>query len=101
MVLNRATGEPFGAMEMVAKVPRSRRWLERRFKSEVGCSIYDYIIRERLRRAERLLLTQPGMSIQDIADACGFSSVKRLRIVFRKARGLSPTAFREQRGKKS
>ncbi len=88
--------EPFGAMEMVEKVPRSRRWLERRFKSEVGCSIYDYIIRERLRRAERLLLTQPALSIKDIAGASGFSSVKRLRIVFRRPSGLSPTAFREQ-----
>ncbi len=86
--------EAFGAMEMIEMVPVARRTILRRFKQELGSTIYEYICQERIRRAEHYLLHRPDMQIQEIADFCGFSSAKHLRNMLHKNRGVSPTAVR-------
>lgn len=50
----------------------------------------------RLRQAERLLLTDPGRRLAEVAAACGYADPFHFSRVFRRCRGLSPDAFRRR-----
>jgi AraC-like DNA-binding protein len=50
----------------------------------------------RLARAQRLLLSEPGLSIQVLAQRCGFTSAGYFNRVFRVATGVSPHRWRQQ-----
>jgi len=72
-----------------------RRNLERRFRSKLACSIHDAIIRARLNKAKRSLAeTSQPMAV--VAEQSGFSDAKKLSEYFRKATGLTPTAYRRR-----
>ncbi|MFH1477864.1 MAG: XylR family transcriptional regulator [Verrucomicrobiota bacterium] len=70
-----------------------RRNLERRFRNKLSCSIHDAIIRARINKAKRLLAeTNRDMTI--VAEQAGFPDSKKLSEHFRKATGLTPSAYR-------
>ncbi len=57
----------------------------------------EYLTHCRLEIAARLLLEQPGMSITDVAFACGFNSSQYFTTVFQARQGCTPSYFRSQR----
>lgn len=65
----------------------------RRFKSAIGMSPKEYIIRLRIDRARYLLLEEPS-SVSEIAHACGFESEYYFSSCFKKTVGVSPSDFR-------
>jgi AraC family transcriptional regulator len=69
----------------------------RAFKDTVGLTPYQYVLSERARRA-RALLSDPSLSLRDVALAVGFSDVSQLNRVFQKFAGVTPTAFRRETG---
>lgn len=69
----------------------------RAFKDTVGFTPYQYVQSERIRRA-RALLSNPDLSLGDVALAVGFSDASHLNRVFRKFVGVTPTAFRRENG---
>jgi len=72
-----------------------RRNLERRFREKLSCSIHEAIIRARINRAKRSLAeTNRPMAI--VAEQSGFSDSNKLGEHFRKATGLTPTAYRRR-----
>lgn len=81
--------------ELSEKFFLSQTHLRRLFAAELGLSPSAYLAGLRLENARRLLLTRPDLSVQEIADACGYSSVYYFSSAFRKANGLSPGAFRK------
>jgi LacI family transcriptional regulator len=89
-------GEAFGVDELTKRVPVSRRWLEERFREALGCSPHEHICRTRVAEAKKLLVVTPKMSFVDVAARCGFTSPKRMRIVFLRLVGASPASYREQ-----
>lgn len=72
-----------------------RRLLERRFRSVLGRSVLEEICRVRVQRAKELL-TDTHLPITAVAAQSGFSSIRRLDVVFARLSGLSPTAYRRQ-----
>lgn len=70
--------------------------LSSEFNAEVGMSLSEYVTGLRVSRAQRLLDTT-GLSVSEIAQESGFSSVKYFRELFKRQTGLSPQAYREQR----
>ena len=70
-----------------------RRSLERKFKDLVGKSIDQSIRQTRLDRA-RILLRESRLSLDDIADRCGFSSTDYFSKVFKAHTGQTPATFR-------
>lgn len=70
-------------------------YLARRFKAETGISLNDYIRTAKLRQA-KMLLTITHLSIQEISDRTFFCSRTYFTDVFRKAEGMSPSAYREK-----
>ncbi|MBU0715885.1 MAG: substrate-binding domain-containing protein [Verrucomicrobia bacterium] len=72
-----------------------RRNLERRFREKLSCSIHETIIRARINRAKRSL-AETNRTMATVAEQAGFSDAKKLDEYFRKATGLTPTAYRKR-----
>jgi len=72
----------------------STRHFERAFRQAVGVPPHAYVVRKRVARAQNLLLSEPGLTIDAIAVRAGFSSSSHLSSTFRRQTGYSPMAFR-------
>lgn len=88
-------GEPLNVQRVVRATGISRRQLEVRFRRVLHATLYDYICRERIERAKRLLLTPDRPKLQSVAAACGFSNLERMRLTFKRATGQTPLAYRQ------
>lgn len=72
----------------------SRRWLEYAFRDALGETPYQYLRRQRLACARRLLVEEPKRKIYAIAQSSGFSSAKQLAMTFQQDLGMSPREYR-------
>lgn len=87
--------EPF-TLETVAKhVFVSKCYLCRMFRNQMGQSFSQYVTNQRLDRAERLL-QHSNLSIDRIAEQCGFGSPAYFATSFRKRNQVSPSSYRKQ-----
>ena len=73
----------------------SRRWLEYAFRDVLGETPYQYLRRQRLAMARRLLAEDPTAKVYSIAQQTGFSSAKQLAIAFQQDFGMSPREYRK------
>lgn len=73
----------------------SRRQLDRIFQRDLGQTPRDHYRNLRLTRASGLLM-QTGMSVSEIAVACGFQSASHLSKHFQTRFGLSPGRYRRE-----
>ena len=74
----------------------SKFHFERLFKQSTGLTFYQYLIQKRISYAE-LLLTDPSLSITEIAYRSGFSSGSTFARTFRQLKDYSPSDFRSMR----
>lgn len=81
--------------DLVQDLHVSRRSLETRFKAVMGRTVYAEIMRVRLERVQTLL-RETAMTVEAIADTCGFASASHLGTVFRQHFGGTLSAFRRQ-----
>lgn len=70
-------------------------YLSRYFKKHTGDSIQQYIINYKLKLVETRL-QHSDMRINEIVTELGFTDESHLNRLFKKYKGLSPTAFRKQ-----
>jgi len=68
----------------------------RAFKASTGLAPYQWQLRWRIQRAQRLLLTTSA-SLDSIAEATGFADAVHLGRTFRKLVGATPAAWRRDR----
>ena len=78
---------------VVAAAQCSRRYLEKKFRSQLGLSIRDLIIREKIEHA-KILLEKGSMPIGEIPAACGLNCNSHLSVLFKKATGSTMRAWR-------
>lgn len=84
-------------VEQLARVVgTNEKRLSRAFRKHLGQTVFEYIRRERLRLARRLLASTQ-LSMVDIAEEIGFSSAANFATAFRERFGMTPSSFREQR----
>jgi len=89
--------KPFRIEEMVAITGSSIRSIYRAFNSNRGYSPMEFVKRQRLIQACRLLQNPDSvMTVTRVAFACGFSDVSRFSKDFSKAYGESPSAVRNR-----
>lgn len=79
--------------EMATRVCMSRRTFLRRFQAATDLTPGEWLIRERVARA-RKLLEETIMPIEHIAESVGFASADALRHHFRKRFGVSAVSYR-------
>lgn len=71
----------------------SERQFNRRFKEKYAMPPSQYLLGLRLGRA-RVLLEESGLPVTEVALECGFGDVNYFSTCFRKACGMTPTAYR-------
>lgn len=68
----------------------------RLFRKTTGASLHQAVLRQRIERAE-WLLQETDMPLAHVASACGFADQSHMTQVFKRALGLTPRAYRQQR----
>ncbi|MFZ2639745.1 MAG: DNA-binding transcriptional regulator [Verrucomicrobiia bacterium] len=87
--------ERFGVERILGLSAVSRRRLEHRFRRSLGCTPYALISQLRVERARQLLAGPKKRTLSEIATACGFSELRRFRLVFHRLTGTTPAHFRK------
>ena len=85
---------PVGVDDIALASDTGRRSLERRFRDALGSTVLEELHTARLRLAMPMLI-DTDLTIQHIADACGFSSPLHFRRVFRARHGCTPSEHRD------
>jgi AraC-type DNA-binding domain-containing proteins len=88
------TKADFGRHELVTAMNTSETNLARAIKKRARLTTHEYINRWRMKYATQLLLTQPNLSIEAIANDAGFSSSRNFYQLFKEQHGMSPAEFR-------
>jgi LacI family transcriptional regulator len=83
------------ADELAAVMPLSRSGFERRFRAAVGRSPMQEIVRVRIAEAQRLLASTT-LTLDAVADRCGFPSRQRFHAAFRAIVGTTPARARQE-----
>ncbi len=86
--------DSIGIDEVAAHVGYSRSYITRRFRTEIGKSINDYITEAKIRDAKRFL-RYSELSFGEIANSLAFSSQAYFQTVFKKETGLTPGEYRQ------
>lgn len=79
--------------DLLRQTPMSRRTLELRFRAAMGVTPNEFIRREQVARATRLLATE-GLSVKEVSFASGFSDPKQFAKVFKRMTGQCPSDYR-------
>jgi AraC family transcriptional regulator, transcriptional activator FtrA len=86
-------GEEVSVADLAARSAMSARTFARRFVASTGTTPYQWIARERVRLAQRLLETT-DLPVEAIARSCGLGSAANLRKQFGRALSTSPNSYR-------
>ena len=87
--------EPITLTSEASRLSVSESYLSSRFTEETGQNFITYVNTIRIRYA-CTLLEKLQLSIQRIAELCGFSSSNYFARVFRQQMGITPTEYRKQ-----
>ena len=93
--IRRSRQANIGVQEVVEQTKLSRRALEQRFRHVLGHSIHEEIQRSRIALLTRMLF-ETSKSVTDIAETLGFRDAAHVSRLFRKAKGISPTMYRQR-----
>jgi AraC family transcriptional regulator len=78
---------------LAAETGYSRSHFLRMFHATTGQTPHQYLLRMQVERAQKMLRKQ-GVSMIDIASACGFSSHSHMSRVFHQMLGVTPSQYR-------
>lgn len=87
--------EPIDISDLAREAGMSGRTFLRRFRDGTGTTPLKWLRRERVLRAMSLL-EKSTLSLNDIAEQCGFGSGETFRTAFRDIAGTSPLAYRKR-----
>jgi transcriptional regulator GlxA family with amidase domain len=79
--------------ELARRAAMTTRTFARRFKQSTGTTPLQWVLHQRVARAQRLLETT-HLGVDEIAVTCGFSSAAALRQHFARLVGSTPTGYR-------
>lgn len=79
---------------IASKLNKEYNYLSHLFSEVEGTTIEKYIINQKIERVKELLVYNE-LTLSEIADALGYSSVAHLSGQFRKVTGLTPSYFKQ------
>jgi transcriptional regulator GlxA family with amidase domain len=86
--------EPLSLSRLAGRAGMSVRTFTRRFREETGVSPAQWLLRQRVEEARRLLETT-ALPIDRVAERAGFGTAASMRQHLHTAVGVSPTAYRK------
>ena len=90
--------EPIENVVISEAIGESPNYLSKLFQQYVGVSLHAYVQNYRLEKAQQML-SSGKYNITETALKCGFSSIHTFSKIFKKARGISPSAYLELSGR--
>lgn len=91
--VNKHANQTINVQDVANHVNKSRSFVSRSFKEEMGFSLSDYITRKKIEEAKSLL-TYSDKSISEISNYLCFSSQSYFQNVFKKKTGMTPHKYR-------
>jgi AraC family transcriptional regulator, transcriptional activator FtrA len=88
---------PLAVDDMAARALLSPRSFARRFRAATGTTPMQWLLRQRVLHAQRLLETT-DLAVDRVAERCGFGTATALRVHFRRVVGTTPMAYRRTFG---
>jgi AraC family transcriptional activator FtrA len=85
--------QPLTVDVLARRAATSPRTFARRFVATTGTTPLQWLLRQRVLHAQRLLETT-DQPVERIADACGFGTAAGLRVHFQRQVGTTPTGYR-------
>ena len=85
--------QPIHTADLERTFPFSRSKMFSLFHAAVGMSPGEYILRERIRYASRLMLCEPELSVKEVADRCGWKTAFHFSRIFRRIMGEPPGRY--------
>ena len=79
---------------LAARFSVNKNYLSARFHKEVGITVTDYINQTRINRATGLL-RHTALSVQQIAEQCGFADANYFTRTYKKIQGFTPNEYRK------
>jgi transcriptional regulator GlxA family with amidase domain len=89
--------QPMTVDDLAARALLSPRSFARRFRAATGTTPMQWVLRQRVLHAQRLLETS-DLPIERVAERCGFGAATALRVHFRRFVGTTPVAYRRTFG---
>lgn len=89
--------EQIGRDEIAASVFLAPNYLSTVFHEETGITLREYINQCRIDEAKRLMVTT-NISVTDIALRVGFENIPYFSTVFKKMCGMTPAAWKKEKG---
>ncbi len=71
-------------------------YLSKLFHQKAGIRFIDYLTKLRIHHGKELLLTRPGLSVNEVAELVGYNSPRHFSKVFQKATGATPSEYRRK-----
>lgn len=87
--------QEFTRQDIADHVHLSQNHLARLFRREMGMSISEFILQERMKRAFQLL-TETTLAVGSIALKCGYENYSYFLTLFRRVSGMTPSQYREK-----
>lgn len=84
--------QDFSVSEAASKSFISEQYFRKLFKKEFSISPKRYVIENRIKRAQALILTN-NYSIAEISELCGYSDYNHFSTEFKKITGVSPSQY--------
>lgn len=81
--------------DIASSVCLSKNYMERIFRQQTGSTVWQYLTDVRM-KAACTLLTETDMCIGEIDEHVGINSRQNFYLLFHKAYGISPAAYRKQ-----
>ena len=91
--------KPIYLSELALAAHISIPYLSAKFKKTVGCSFTEYLIRFRMNKACEFL-KEKGTPVSKIAELVGYPDYIQFSKIFKKYKGMTPTAYRASVGTK-
>ncbi|WJJ94286.1 helix-turn-helix transcriptional regulator [Neopusillimonas aromaticivorans] len=84
---------PLSTAQLAKLFRTNEKRLSRAFRDLLGYTVSEFVRRERLNQAERMLRTT-GLTITQISEELGYSSSANFATAFKSQFGLTPTELR-------
>ncbi|RYD59575.1 MAG: AraC family transcriptional regulator [Sphingobacteriales bacterium] len=88
-VIGQTIDQPMTIKELSRKVAMNECYLKKGFKALTGKTIHEYQQELRISKAKQLL-SEDGLSVSDVANSLGYSSISHFSTAFKKATGMKP-----------
>jgi AraC-like DNA-binding protein len=83
----------FRLLDLRQVLPLNRTYLSQLINTEYSCSFYQWVSRLRIEEAKRLKTEHPDMTMEEVAEQCGFSSARSFYRTFAREEDMTPTEW--------